>query len=616
VSLAALQFPRLAALAWATKHLKMLRYRRYRVFLIFAVILTLVIVRLRHTRDWAQYQSFAGLDDNSSQEINNGGSSPANTTPPVRNEKTKEIPEPKTQQEKPSPTPTPTPKPEDVVSSSPVAAIVKPTPESVPQIKLPDRILQPPTKVSMDEEELELHPIAPPGRQELPTWSAVPTTIHWEKQVEHFPVPTESIIHLPTGTPKKIPKIQHAFNDETPTAKINREKRQAKVKEEFQKAWNGYRKHAWMHDELSPVTGNFRDPFCGWAATLVDGLDTLWIMGLENEFEEAAKAVDLIDFTTTPRHDIPMFETTIRYLGGLLAAYDVSGGKYPNLLTKATELGEILMGAFDTPNRMPVLYYRWKPTFASQPHRADQRSNLAELGSLSMEFTRLSQLTKDPRYYDAVARISLALSDWQDRGTQLPGVFPDNVDASGCNRTAPIQLPLSVPAEAKITPSKDSEEPVGFQPINPDNVKEPKPRKKKTYGEKPGDHMLEVQVLPGEPSKAQILGWADDLPIKEKPKKVAKRDVDVSPNATPTIPDVTTPDLPVDSITGLPLDIPAAKDAVGNSVGDWDCVPQGLEPSNPGRGKFSMGGGQDSTYEYFPKVCLPFKPLYTRLIIS
>jgi mannosyl-oligosaccharide alpha-1,2-mannosidase len=578
----------------------MLRYRRYRVFLIFAVILTLVIVRLRHTRDWAQYPLTAGLDTSPSEkEDNYGGSSPAQTTPPPRNEKAKDIPKPKTQQKQPSSTP----KPEDVVSSTPVAASTKSTPESVPKIVIPDRHPLPPTKVSMGEGELDLHPVAPPGRQELPTWSAVPTTIHWEKQLEHFPVPTESLIHLPTGAPIKIPKIQHAFNDETPTAKINREKRQSKVKEEFKRAWNGYRKHAWLHDELSPVTGNFRDPFCGWAATLVDGLDTLWIMGLEEEFEEAAKAIDLIDFTTSPRGDIPMFETTIRYMGGLLAAYDVSGGKYGNLLTKAVELGEILIGAFDTPNRMPVLYYRWKPTFASQPHRAGQRSNLAELGSLSMEFTRLSQLTKDPRYYDAIARITLALSDWQDRGTQLPGVFPDNVDASGCNRTAPVQLPKSVAAEAPITPSKDAEEPIGFRPVSPDTVKEPKPRKKKYMGEKPGDRMLEVQVLPGEPSKAQILGWAEDLPIKEKPKKVVKRDADVVDAApTPTIPDTPTPAPPIDTITGLPLDIPAAKAAVGDSVGDWDCVPQGLEPASEGRGKFSMGGGQDSTYEYFPKV--------------
>jgi mannosyl-oligosaccharide alpha-1,2-mannosidase len=168
-----------------------------------------------------------------------------------------------------------------------------------------------------------------------------------------------------------------------------------------------------------------------------------------------------------------------------------------------------------------------------------------------------------------------------------------------------------VPAEAPISPAKDAEEPIGFQPVNPENVREARPRKKKVKGDK-NDHMLEVQVLPGEPSKAQILGWAEDLPVGHKQKMVSKRDVveekppaadlaGPSPNTpTPTLSPTT------DSITGLPLDIPAAKAAVGDTVGDWDCVIQGLEPASPGRGKFSMGGGQDSTYEYFPKVYIPY----------
>jgi mannosyl-oligosaccharide alpha-1,2-mannosidase len=296
-------------------------------------------------------------------------------------------------------------------------------------------------------------------------------------------------------------------------------------------------------------------------------------------------------------------------MGGLLAAYDVSGGQYKNLLAKAVELGDILLGAFDTPNRMPVLYYRWKPTFASQPKRAGQRSNLAELGSLSMEFTRLSQLTHDPRYYDAIARITNALSDWQDRGTKLDGVFPDNVDASGCNRTFPVQLPKSIPTEAAISPAKVSEEPIGFQPISPETIKEPKPRKKKV---KEDPHTLEMQVLPGEPSKAQIIGW-DYEPGGEKQKKVLKRDVETPPAAA-----LSAPIPPTDNITGLPLDIPAAKAEIGDSVGEWDCIPQGLEPSSPGIDKFSMGGGQDSTYEYFPKVwtSLRFMGVETNLCIA
>ena len=198
------------------------------------------------------------------------------------------------------------------------------------------------------------------GRVEIIGDHTVPK-IHWKKQKEHFPIPTTSLIQLPTGKPKAIPKIQFEFSDESATEKIDREKKLDTIKKAFKFSWSGYKKNAWMHDELSPVTGRYRDPFCGWAATLVDTLDTLWMMGLKSEFEEATKAVADIDFTTSIRNDIPLFETVIRYLGGLLSAYDLGGSKYRVLLDKAVELAEILMGAFDTPNRMPMTFYLWKP---------------------------------------------------------------------------------------------------------------------------------------------------------------------------------------------------------------------------------------------------------------
>ena len=185
--------------------------------------------------------------------------------------------------------------------------------------------------------------------------------IHWKKQPEHFPVPPEMIIQLPSGKPKAIPKIQHDFPDESAKEKVDREKKLGIIKETFMFSWSGYKKNAWMHDELSPTSGQYRDPFCGWAATLVDSLDTLWMMGLKSDFEEATKAVANIDFTASIRNDIPLFETVIRYLGGLIAAYDLGGVKYKILLDKAVELAEILIGAFDTPNRMPMTFYLWKP---------------------------------------------------------------------------------------------------------------------------------------------------------------------------------------------------------------------------------------------------------------
>lgn len=202
------------------------------------------------------------------------------------------------------------------------------------------------------------------GQGRLEVIGADDTTIkkiHWKKQKEHFPIPSESLIQLPTGSPKAIPKIQSTFPDETADEKIDREKKLDTIKKAFQFSWAGYRKNAWMHDELSPVSGQYRDPFCGWAATLVDSLDTLWMMGLKTEFEEAVEAVKDIDFTTSIRNDIPVFETVIRYLGGLIAAYDLGGTKYKILLDKAVELAEVLMGCFDTPNRMPMTFYLWKP---------------------------------------------------------------------------------------------------------------------------------------------------------------------------------------------------------------------------------------------------------------
>jgi hypothetical protein len=72
--------------------------------------------------------------------------------------------------------------------------------------------------------------------------------------------------------------------------------------------------------------------------------------------------------------------------------------------------------------------------YTSQVQQASRMVVLAELGTLSLEFTRLTQLTKDPQYYDAVARITDALEEMQTN-TTLPGMWPVYIDASGCAET-------------------------------------------------------------------------------------------------------------------------------------------------------------------------------------
>ena len=232
--------------------------------------------------------------------------------------------------------------------------------------------------------------------------------------------PQASLIPLPTGTPAKIPKIQKKLPKEA--NKINRLTRRDAVKAAFVRSWDGYRKHAWLHDEVTPLSGGYLDTFGGWAATLVDGLDTLWLMGMKQEFEDAVAALDKIDFSMTDEEQLNVFETTIRYLGGFLGAYDISGQAYSMLLKKAVEVADFLYGAFDTPNRMPVTRWRWKE-YKNGDQEAGESTLIAELGSLTLEFTRLSQLTNDYKYFDAIQRISDVLAGAQST-TQIPGLWP------------------------------------------------------------------------------------------------------------------------------------------------------------------------------------------------
>ena len=160
-------------------------------------------------------------------------------------------------------------------------------------------------------------------------------------QGPYFHYPVSSFIPLPTGSATDIPKIQPNFEPEDDTARKVRETRLAAVKEALQHSWKGYEQNAWLLDEVAPISGGHRTTFGGWAATMVDTLDTLWIASMKTEFEEAVSAVETIDFTTTEHLPLNVFETTIRYLGGFLGAYDVSNGKYPVLLQKAREVGEV-----------------------------------------------------------------------------------------------------------------------------------------------------------------------------------------------------------------------------------------------------------------------------------
>jgi mannosyl-oligosaccharide alpha-1,2-mannosidase len=257
----------------------------------------------------------------------------------------------------------------------------------------------------------------------------------WHDRPPRYPV--ISLIPLPTGAAAKIPKIQHQFSvAENVVSRKRRLERRDAVKSTFLRSWNGYKTYAWGKDEVSPISGTWRSSFGGWGATLIDTMDTLWIMGLKEDFEQCIIAVEAIDFSTNEEDSLNVFETTIRYLGGLLAAHDLSKGKYPILLKKAQELAEILYAAFDTPYRMPVMRWQWRTSARGEEVFPGESTLLAEFGSLNIEFTRLAQLTGEAKYFDAVQRITDQLHRLQNT-TAMPGLWPVVVNL----KDRPIKAP-------------------------------------------------------------------------------------------------------------------------------------------------------------------------------
>lgn len=95
--------------------------------------------------------------------------------------------------------------------------------------------------------------------------------------------------------PIRRTRTQHEFK--TGSASLAQPERLKAVKREFVHAWTGYKDHAWTSDMLLPVSGIGTKQFCGWSATIIDSLDTLWIMDLKDEFSEAIDVVLAINFT-------------------------------------------------------------------------------------------------------------------------------------------------------------------------------------------------------------------------------------------------------------------------------------------------------------------------------
>ena len=174
------------------------------------------------------------------------------------------------------------------------------------------------------------------------------------------------------------------------------------VRAETLRAWNAYKKYAWGHDELKPLT---RKPFDWYGHSLlmtpVDALDTLILMGLKPQADEARQ---LIDTKLHLDQDIYVkdFEIIIRLLGSLISCYQLTGDQ--RLLALADDLGRRMLPMYESPTGMPYEYVNL--------HTGAVRgaiSNPAEVGTALLEYGMLSKLTGKPIYYEKAKRAMIEL---------------------------------------------------------------------------------------------------------------------------------------------------------------------------------------------------------------
>ena len=191
----------------------------------------------------------------------------------------------------------------------------------------------------------------------------------------------------------------------------------AYAREALQHSWAAYETYAWGHDELRPLSKAPRDWYSGslWI-TPVDALDSLILLGLDREADEARKAIDeRLSFDQDV--SVKNFEIVIRVLGGLLSSYQLTND--PRLLALADDLGRRLLPVFDSPTGMPYVNVNLRTGKAS-----GARSNPAEIGTLLLEFGTLARLTGKRVYYDKPKR---ALTELFSRRSSI-GLVADEID--------------------------------------------------------------------------------------------------------------------------------------------------------------------------------------------
>ena len=207
---------------------------------------------------------------------------------------------------------------------------------------------------------------------------------------------------------------------------VDKPKFAAEVKAEFLHAWTGYKKYCWGHDDLKPISKTCRDWYgAPIFMTAVDSLDSLYLLGFKKDADQTREYIAK-NLSYDKDTSVQVFEITIRELGGLLSAYQMTGDK--RLLNLADDLGARLLPAFNSPTGLPYRFVNLKSGVTRDPI-----SNPAETGTLLIEFGTLSKLTGKPIYYEKAKR---ALVETYKRRSDV-GLVGENINVETGKWTNP-----------------------------------------------------------------------------------------------------------------------------------------------------------------------------------
>lgn len=203
-----------------------------------------------------------------------------------------------------------------------------------------------------------------------------------------------------------------------------------KIVEACRHAWEGYRQFAWGYDDLKPLTKSGSNWYRhSLLMTPVDAYDTFVMLGMKKEAEEAKQLI-LSQLNFDVNNEVQVFEIVIRLLGGLEAAYEIDGNE--KFLTLAKDLADRLLPAFTTPTGMPYRYIHLQTG-----KLRDSINNPAEIGTLMMEFGKLSKLTGDNKYYNTVKKAMMELYKRRSK-IDLVGLQINVVTGEWVNTTSAI----------------------------------------------------------------------------------------------------------------------------------------------------------------------------------